>query len=354
VADRHPPTSTEPDAAEDVASDPASSAPRIRARPEDFVVHELPLYEPIGEGRHLFVHVEKRLRTTEEIARQLARATGVAQRDVGYAGRKDRVAVARQWFSLPEVTAEAVAACKLDGAVVLAAANHPHKLRTGHLRANRFEIRVRNVTEAVEGRAREALSEMLRVGMPNRYGAQRFGRDGRNVEQARALLAGGRTRKGRREARFMISALQSAVFNLVLARRPVPLDVLEPGDVAQLVDSHGLFVVEDEAAENARAARFEISATGPIFGTKMMQPIGAVARREAEAMAELGVPDLDSLQPPRGVRLRGTRRAVRVPLQEPSLEREGDALLVRVVLPAGSYATVLLEELLGELAEGRA
>jgi tRNA pseudouridine13 synthase len=152
----------------------------------------------------------------------------------------------------------------------------------------------------------------------------------------------------------MISALQSAVFNLVLARRPVPLDVLEPGDVAQLVDSHGLFVVEDEAAENARAARFEISATGPIFGTKMMQPIGAVARREAEAMAELGVPDLDSLQPPRGVRLRGTRRAVRVPLQEPSLEREGDALLVRVVLPAGTYATVLLEELLGELAEGRA
>lgn len=327
--------------------------PRIRASPEDFVVEEIPLYPVTGEGGHTFVEVEKRLRTTEQVARQLARAAGVPARDVGYAGRKDRVAVARQRFSVPGLEPEAAMSLVLDGARVLGAWPHPHKLRTGQLRGNRFEIRVREVSDALVARAQAALETMQERGMPNRFGSQRFGHEGRNVERARALLGGRPAVRDRREARFLLSALQAEVFNQVLSRRALPIDAVERGDVAQVRESGGLFLVEDEQVEGERAARFEISATGPIFGTKMMAPAGVVAERESEIMRELGIPPPDQLKPPRGVRLRGTRRPLRVPLEQATLVQEDDALLLRFELPAGSYATVALAELFGPFDEGR-
>jgi len=330
-----------------------SELPRIRATPEDFIVHEVPLYPASGEGTHLFVEVEKRLRTTEEVARQLARAANVAARDVGYAGRKDRSAVTTQWYSLPGVAAEAAADFELDGARVLRAIAHGHKLRTGQLEANLFELRVRNVGEALAVQAQQRLAEFVRCGMPNRFGPQRFGREGRNVEAAKRLLAGQGARLPRRDARFLLSALQAEVFNRVLAERPLPIDRVELGDVARLTGSGGLFLVEDEEIDNARAQSFEISATGPIFGTKMKAPEGAVAEREASAMTALGLPANETIQPPRGIRLRGARRALRVRPQDATLEPDGDALVLRFGLPAGSYASVLIEELFGRVAEGR-
>ena len=122
---------------------------RIAATPEDFVVEELPLYAPAGEGAHTFVRVEKRLRTTEEVAADLARAAGVSARDVGYAGRKDRRAVATQWLSVPGLDPERARDLALPGVQVLDAGRHPHKLRTGHLRGNRFELVVRGVDAAL-------------------------------------------------------------------------------------------------------------------------------------------------------------------------------------------------------------
>ena len=326
--------------------------PRIRSVAEDFLVEEIPLYDPSGEGEHTFVLVEKRLRTTEQVVSGLARAAAVPARDIGYAGRKDRRAVTRQWLSVPGLAPATALSLELDGARVLEAAAHGHKLRTGQLRGNRFEIRVREVSPTAEVRARTALDRLARTGMPNRYGAQRFGRDRQNSERARQLLSGERMRVDRRQARFLVSALQAEVFNRVLSSRPLPLDSVELGDVARLTESGGLFVVEDPETDNARAASFEISATGPIFGTRMMRPSGEVARREAAVMAEMEVPDGENLRPPRGIRMRGARRSVRVRAADSTLRRDGEALVLCCSLPAGSYVTVLLEELFGTLAEG--
>ncbi len=104
---------------------------RIRTQPEDFRVEELPLYSPSGEGEHTFVHVEKRLVTTEEVATLLARAAGVGARDVGYAGRKDRLAVASQWFSVPRLDPQRALDLRFEGVRVLEATVHGHKMRTG-------------------------------------------------------------------------------------------------------------------------------------------------------------------------------------------------------------------------------
>jgi tRNA pseudouridine13 synthase len=318
----------------------------LRATPEDFRVDEIPLYPLAGHGDHTFVRVSKRLRTTEEVAADLARAAGVPARDVGYAGRKDRRAVATQWLSVPGLDPESARELALPGAVVLEAGRHPHKLRTGHLRGNRFELVVRGVPASLWEEGRRRLDACLARGVPNRFGEQRFGRDGANAERAASVLAGGAPRGRRREARFLVSALQSQVFNACLDARELPLDRVEAGDLAMRHDSGGLFVVEDVASESARAEAFEISATGPMFGTRMPRPAGPALARELRVLAAHGV-DLDALRAPPGVSLRGGRRPLRVRPQDVAHALAGDALSLSFTLPAGSYATVFVEALLG-------
>jgi len=319
---------------------------RLRATPEDFRVDEVPLYPPSGEGGHTFVRIEKRLRTTEEVARDLAHASGVSPRDVGYAGRKDRRAVTTQWFSVPGLDPRRALDLELQSARVLEAIRHPHKLRTGQLRANCFDLFVAGVDEELRTLAAERLRGILEYGCPNRYGEQRFGRDGQNAERAIKLLRGERVEGGRRAARFLISALQATVFNAVLAERALPLHELECGDVAIRHDSGGCFVVEDADAEAARAQAFEISPTGPIFGSRTLEPTGSVAVREKRVLAAHGI-DLGALRVPRGIRLRGARRALRMRPEAATLCAVEGGIRLRFTLPSGSYATVLVEELLG-------
>ena len=319
---------------------------RLRATPEDFVVEEIPSFLPSGQGGHTFVRVEKRLRTTDDVARLLARCAGVPPRDVGYAGRKDREAVATQWFSVPGLAPETALALEAPGLRVLEAVPHPHKLRTGVLRGNRFRLRVTGVCADALDRAPARLDALVRTGMPNRFGAQRFGREGDNALRGRELLAApGRPVRDRRAARFLLSALQAEVFNDVLARR-APERLLN-GDVAVVHASGGLFDVASAEAEQPRADAFEISATGPLFGTRMRGAGGPAGDLEREVLALHGVSE--AFAPPRGIRLRGTRRPLRVRPAEASCEVLGPGeLALRFELPAGSYASVLVESLLGQ------
>ncbi|MCH2184395.1 tRNA pseudouridine(13) synthase TruD [Myxococcota bacterium] len=326
--------------------------PRIRVSPEDFQVEEIPAYRPSGEGGHLLVRIEKKNQTTDAVAAALARAAGKARRDIGYAGRKDRNAVTRQWFSVEGVSPESAMAFDLPGAKVLEADRHPHKLRTGHLSGNRFRLVVREVPDGLAEEARRRFLQIVESGMPNRYGDQRYGLEGRNIERGIAILTGQRAPRDRRAARFEVSAVQSAVFDLVLRERPLPLDRLELGDVARVEESGGLFVVDDVGAASERASRFEISPTGPIFGTKVIEPQGEPAERERAAHRSLGIPLPGALQAPRGIRLRGTRRPLRVRPRQAQFERGPDQTIqIDCVLPPGSYATVFIQELVGDFDE---
>ncbi len=321
---------------------------RIRTTPEDFRVVEEPLYPATGQGDHTFVFVEKRGRTTEQVARELARMAALPARDVGYAGRKDRYAVTRQWFSLEGVAPERVRGFELPDARVLEARAHPHKLRTGQLRANRFEIVLRTDSR-VDLAPLEVRAETLRRrGLPNRYGDQRFGRDGDNAERARQLLASNRPPRDRRAARFLVSALQAELFNAVLEARGDDYDSVRPGDLARVEASGGLFWVDDLAREQDRAARFEISATGPIVGPKMRRPRDEVDALERTIYRRYGLPDPEALRWPRGLRARGTRRPLRVRPEALRLSPLGDGpgLLLSCALPPGAYVTVLLDAIL--------
>jgi len=343
-----------PAVAEDGAPRPRWS---IRRRPEDFVVVEEALYPPSGRGDHVFVEIEKRGRTTEQVARELARVLGVAPMDVGHAGRKDRHALTRQWFSVPGVAPERVLDAQLEDCRVLSATRHEHKLRTGHLRGNRFELALHAEGDfdapAIAARA----ATLARRGMPNRFGDQRFGRDGDNADQARRLFAGELRIRDRRDARFLVSALQAEVFNAVLEERIEAYDDVVLGDLARVEASGGLFWVDDLERERPRARSFEISATGPIFGTRVRAPRGEVAALEAAVLARHGIPVEGALRLPRGLRADGTRRPLRVLPREltlSALEDEGGGergLRLRCGLPPGAYVTVLVECLVGPFVD---
>lgn len=324
----------------------------LKSVPEDFVVDEIPAYEPGGEGEHLFLRIEKRGVSAEQLTRHVAETLGVSQRDVGVAGLKDRQAVTRQFLSVPATCEDRIAAIETDSIRVLDAQRHRNKLKTGHLRGNRFEVVVRDVGDDALDRANAICRRLARHGFPNYFGAQRFGHDNRTLNTGLQLLRGEITQKKlpfkRRRflLRLSLSAAQSSLFNNVLAERVrdrFAARVL-PGDVMQVTETGGLFVVEDVATEQLRFDAGETAVTGPLFGPKMKQPAAEAAQRELAVLAETGL-TLDDFR--RYAKLTpGTRRPLLVRPAHLAVEEVDGAIRVRVELPAGVYATVLLREVM--------
>ncbi len=320
---------------------------RVREAPEDFRVEEIPAYPPTGAGEHCFVCFEKTDLTTPEAVARIARALGSDPRGAGFAGMKDRHAVTVQWASFAGADPERALELRdsVSGVRVLEAARNATKLRTGHLHGNRFALRLH--VEGDIARVGALVDEIARRGFPNYFGAQRFGTGGRNLERARRwLVDGGPPPRDRFERKLLVSALQSGLFNAVAAAR-VRDDLLDhavAGDVLRKEDTGGLFTTTDLVDAERRVQGWEISPTGPIFGERMRWPEAEALAREEAALAEAGVTreHLAAF-----VRFgAGTRRALRVRPANLALDGEGDALVLRFDLPSGSYATVLLREIL--------
>ncbi|MAY74217.1 MAG: tRNA pseudouridine(13) synthase TruD [Phycisphaerae bacterium] len=163
---------------------------RLKERPEDFVVEEAPLYEPSGEGEHVYLLVEKRGVTAIDMVATIARHFRVPRRAVGYAGLKDKQAITRQYVSvhMPGRPIEDVPAFDHPRIAILSATRHGNKLRRGHLAGNRFSIRVRGVDPTAAVAAKRALNTLERLGVPDRVGPQRFGFLSNNHMIGRAMF----------------------------------------------------------------------------------------------------------------------------------------------------------------------
>jgi tRNA pseudouridine13 synthase len=322
----------------------------LKQRVEDFEVEEIPAYLPEGQGEFLYLWVEKRGLSAEQMTSHLARALGIAHQDVGTAGLKDRQAVTRQQVSVPIRCAPLVASLNQPGLTVLKTAPHGNKLRSGHLKGNRFAVLLRDVQPDAAGGAEPIRERITRLGFPNYYGEQRFGRENETLRLGFDLLAGrthpGRIPRARRKflLRLALSAAQSELFNQALVRRLQDglLHRVLPGDVMQVVASGGKFVVEDAGREQARFDAHEIVTTGPMFGPKMTQPQGEVAEREASLLREANVEP--SAFREFGKLTSGTRRPYLVWPDDLTVAAESDGLRFRFTLPSGTYATVLLRE----------
>jgi tRNA pseudouridine13 synthase len=319
----------------------------FRSTPEDFEVEEVPAYAPSGTGEHVFAFIEKRDLTTRDAVRALCECVGADPRAAGWAGLKDRHAVTRQWISLAGATRDAVMRAEADGVRVLEAALHNHKLRTGHLRANRFRIRLRRLDGSRLGDLRRVLSEVEIHGLPNYYGEQRFGREGDNAERALRWVRGeARAPRDGFQRKLQMSALQSEIFNRCVAQRveTSTLGRVFAGDLMKKHDSGGLFIAADVEDTQARADAWEVSSTGPMFGSKMRWPEGEARFRE-EALLQQAALTLDQLEKWKRV-APGTRRLVRIPVNKVGLKEIENMVDLDFTLPAGSYATILMREIL--------
>ncbi|UXH77804.1 tRNA pseudouridine(13) synthase TruD [Roseateles amylovorans] len=304
---------------------PASGASAtLKSLNEDFIVTELPLQLPSGAGEHLWLDIEKNGANTAFVAQQLAEAAGVNEWDVGYAGLKDRYAITRQWFSLylPKGETPDLTLLQHPEFKVLSQSRHMKKLRPGDLQGNRFRIVLREVTgdrHAIEANLKAVASH----GVPNYFGAQRFGHDGGNVEQGRAMLAREIRVRNPKKKGIYLSAVRSFVFNEVLGLRIQQglWGKTLPGDVM------------DEAGQP----------TGPLWGrgrvstTDQAQALeNGVAERHATLCDGMEHAGLDQ-----------ERRALVASPGDMTWEwLQADELVLTFSLPAGNYATSVLNEIL--------
>lgn len=332
----------------------------LRAQPDDFFVDEIPAYPPDGKaGGWLLVQLGKRGMSTEDALRSLARALDIAIGDLGFAGRKDRDAVSRQWISVPARFAADLAALRLPGIELGPPHPHSHKLRIGHLRGNRFELVIRELACTSDVAAARVETKLARLremgGLANAFGPQRFGDGARTLDRGIAAMFAGR---GGARGNMTVAAGQAALFNIYLDAR-VRGGLLRRalvGDVLKKTDTGGLFTCTDADADSERLASGALVVTGPMFGSRMMSPPEGTPSFELErdVLDALGI---------RGEALRslgraavGTRRSLQVAIEDPAVSvapataaDDGRMLApgLRIVftLPAGSFATTLCREL---------
>lgn len=317
----------------------------LRAEPEDFRVEELQGFAPSGEGEHLFLRIRKRNQNTAWVAGLLAKAAGLREDAVSYAGLKDRRAVTTQWFSLhvPNRQLPDLASVWSADIELLEQTWNNRKLRRGAHAGNRFSIVLRDVegdAAAIEAR----LAVIAREGVPNYIGPQRFGHDNANLHAGEALLRGPARRRLNHREGLALSAVRSALFNRVLGLRTGAgsWNACLDGDVLML-DGRGSFFRPEPGDEAlpARLAALELHPTGPLFGKGAPAVDGAVLALEEGVAAAA-----DGLVPALGAcGLEAQRRALRLRVDGLAWRREGDTLVLEFILANGAFATSVLREL---------
>lgn len=388
----------------------------IKATPGDFLVEEIPLYEPCGKGEHLYLRIEKTSVSHGELMSCIRRHFGVKDVNIGYAGMKDKHAVTSQTVSVHLLNDPADIQIDHKRIKVLWAARHTNKIKRGHLRGNRFVIRIRSVDPLKVTLAKKRLEEIKQTGIPNFFGPQRFGYRTNNhlvgaaivrgdwqgvldellgttgtpypdyQQQSRELYDQGNFKeaaehwtvanrneliaiRGLREGKsasnacyaigkaalsFFVSSLQSAIFNRVLDERieQGTLSKLMDGDLAFKHDSRSVFKVTSEELVGDvladRIARFEISPSGPLWGAGMTRAAGRVGDCEIRALVAAGITFQSLVET--SYDQRGARRSLRAAVEniavDSGVDEEGSYIRLAFDLSRGSYATVLLREIM--------
>ena len=321
---------------------PPKQTALLKAECADFVVKEQLGYDMSGDGEFVAVKVRKTDCNTLFVGEQLAKFAGISARNMSYAGLKDRKAVTEQWFSLqmPGQPTPDFSQFSLEGVEILDVTRHQRKIRIGSLQGNHFEILLRNAEET--DKLKERLDFLAKNGFPNYFTEQRFGRDGNNLTQALRWANGEINVKDRNKRSFYLSAARSEIFNLILSKR-MELNLAQQilvGDVLQLNGSHSWFVVdesEDLAQLQQRLAQQDVLLTAPLIGEEEKSAVDFEHEIFAQHQA------LFDLM--RQERMKAARRPILMQPQQFQWQFEPNGLRLQFALPAGSYATALIREL---------
>ncbi|WP_392561794.1 tRNA pseudouridine(13) synthase TruD [Orbus sturtevantii] len=314
----------------------------------DFCVKEDLGYELDGEGEHVFIHMQKQDCNTLFVAEQLAKFAGISPKLVGYAGLKDRNAITEQWFGLhiPGKLTPDFSLFDLTGCKILQVKRHSKKLRIGHLKGNSFSLIIRDVDNKVETEQR--LSLIQAGGVPNYFGEQRFGKDNNNITQAMQWAKGGIKVKDRKKRSFYLSAARSAIFNGIVSQRIIEKlnTTVLCGDILQLIDRGSWFVAEQDEIESLqqRLDNNELTITVPMLGDNGPQTKDDALLFEQQYINNNWSEFLTLFKQER---METSRRASLLrPKNISWIWQDDSTLQVEFWLPAGSYATAILRELI--------
>jgi len=376
--------------------------------PEDFIVQEVPLYEPMGSGEHCYYTLEKRNRTTMACISELAKYLNISEVDIGYAGLKDKHAVTSQMVSI-RMTSKDAPEIKTGGFTMKFLGRHQNKIKIGHLKGNRFILNLENLEKNYQEKLEKKLAAFRQVGFPNYFGFQRFGSRLNNhlagisvlkkdFKEACRLIIGDPTNEANKQAfqareyfekgdlqksfdtfplyffnerkmikelqkgenkekraylkcdrktrEILFNASQSYLFNLVASERINRGLQIFKGDVALLASNLAPFIVEDPVVENIRLASGEIHIGGPLFGFKMIPARDEPLAIEDQVLADAGVTREDFASAKDEIKFQGSRRPIMVKIPDISYEEiSEDKAKLSFFLSSGSYATVVLQEI---------
>ncbi|OOF65078.1 tRNA pseudouridine(13) synthase TruD [Rodentibacter pneumotropicus] len=321
---------------------PPKSTALLKQQCADFVVKEDLGYEMSGEGEFVALKVRKTACNTLFVGEKLAKFAGVSERNMGYAGLKDRQAITEQWFCLqmPGQETPDFSQLVLEGVEILEVTRHHRKIRTGSLQGNHFEILLRDTQETDELKAR--LNFVANFGFPNYFMEQRFGRDGHNLTQALRWAQGEIKVKDRKKRSFYLSAARSEIFNLVAAAR-IEQNLAQQvllNDIVQLKGSHSWFKADESEDLNVLQVRLnqqDILLTAPLIGEENLV---------ASAIENDIVEQHNAFSPlMKQEKMKAARRPLLMQAQGFQWQFVEEGLKLSFYLPAGSYATALIREL---------
>ena len=333
---------------------------------ESFFVEEIPLYTFTGTGNYLLLKIQKTDMSTWKLISVLAKATGLQERDIGYAGLKDKNATTIQYISLPKnrekelnknLTTE-----KID---ILERTYNKAPIKIGHLKGNRFSIVLHEVSEKDAKFFNTTAKRMQKEGIPNYYGYQRFGEDSRSYLQGKEIAHSGKKLKGSKE-KLLVSAYQSYLYNRWLGSRVKLSSVIASNKVdtaarklkyplelvkilAKQPQFFKLFLGDHIIAYPYGKTNFvkDMQQSAQAFGQKKVSPTGLLCGANADRSKsdayyleeEFDDTELNSLK--------GDRRFAWIWPKDVESIHNNDTkkLTVEFYLPKGSYATTFLEEI---------
>lgn len=312
----------------------------IKAQPSDFIVEELLGFEPTGDGEHVFIQIEKTGLNTADVCKQISKTLKLPIRQITYSGLKDKNATTRQWlsFSWPIKKALDCSVLNNDQVKVLQVTRHQKKLRIGTHKANRFVIRVTQVSSTADIMTRCKAIES--DGVPNYFGEQRFGRFGNNLQFANRHFVEGEVIRDRKLQSLVLSAARSHLFNLLVSQRlnDMTFSVINLGDVLQLAGSKSHFIAEQpDETLTKRLLEKDIHIAEPMIGEDLaLTPTMQHVLKDYQQW-------IDGLQ---AQRLNTEYRAIRVIPSNFSVELSDTEFTVSFELPTGSFATAVLREII--------
>ncbi|ABE54486.1 Pseudouridylate synthase [Shewanella denitrificans OS217] len=313
----------------------------LRTHNSDFMVNEILPFSPTGEGEHHMLHIRKEGLNTVFVAEMIAKFAKVHPKEVTYAGQKDKHAITEQWFGvrIPGKEMPQWEELNSDKLTVLSSSRHGKKLRIGALLGNQFILTLRGITDVIE--VSERLALIAKTGVPNYFGEQRFGHDGKNLVMGRQMLLGKKV-KDRKKSSMYLSAVRSNIFNQVVSHRlatqgNTPMD----GDCVMLAGSRSYFVADSwDSTVQARLDEKDIQLSAPLWGRGAPLAKGTAAELEAAALVDYAS-DLEGLE---NAGLDQERRPLLLEPQGLKYKFDADVLTLEFILPAGSFATSILRE----------